>query len=540
MKSMDVFHECLTRCTREDEMQRLLREYRVLCSTGVWGKIEDLYRLWDLFRDGPFFLRGSAGGSLVLYLLGFTEFHPIDHGLLFERFVASTKSVGDIDIDVVPEQRPGLFRALAERFPGRVGRLSNRNYYREKSALRRLLRDELALCTRRQWDAFSGSVSEDQLREWKQLAQERYVGRFRHYSKHVGGVVVFDDPLVARQCVLSRFPEYLPQLLMDKYDIEKEGLFKMDLLNNHALGFLRSIDPTLRRLFDVKTDPRCADPLVFRMIQGGDTLGVLHGESPLLRRCFRVVRPKTIQEIGLCFALIRPMNRRFRDQILRGRSGWKDHRGNCFFDDDWIRQLAQQHGISLEEAELRRKTIRKSDRAHAMKGYGFCRAHALHYGLLIYTQCWHKYHRPLLFYRELMHDTQRRRGARMFAPWVYVLDALRRGIFFTDASPCQKKNSRPRWKMHPRRANALCPTTGTQSRLAPVPLLKQIEHTGMFASSAGMDVGVLDRAVAHSRIDTRGRSLVHYFDAQRMCFDDAVVDHTPQEKKNGLLFLDAE
>ena len=63
--------------------------------------------------------RGSAAGSLVAYSLGITDLDPIEHGLIFERFLnPARKSMPDIDVDFCIDGREDVYRYVAERYGG--------------------------------------------------------------------------------------------------------------------------------------------------------------------------------------------------------------------------------------------------------------------------------------------------------------------------------------------------------------------------------------------------------------------------------------
>src|SRR5690606_17157884 len=74
--------------------------------------------------------RGSSAGSLVCYCLGITEVDPIPHGLIFERFIDTTRSdLPDIDIDFPDTKREQVFTYLAEKYGSenvaRIGNISS-------------------------------------------------------------------------------------------------------------------------------------------------------------------------------------------------------------------------------------------------------------------------------------------------------------------------------------------------------------------------------------------------------------------------------
>jgi error-prone DNA polymerase len=84
--------------------------------------------------------RGSGAGSLVNYLLGISGVDPIEHELLFERFLSTERSsLPDIDIDVESARRHDIYRSIFKRYgSNRVTLLSMQSTYRGRGAVRDL------------------------------------------------------------------------------------------------------------------------------------------------------------------------------------------------------------------------------------------------------------------------------------------------------------------------------------------------------------------------------------------------------------------
>lgn len=61
--------------------------------------------------------RGSAAGSMVAYAMGITELDPLEHGLIFERFLNPERvSLPDIDVDFDPEGRLEVIDYCREKY----------------------------------------------------------------------------------------------------------------------------------------------------------------------------------------------------------------------------------------------------------------------------------------------------------------------------------------------------------------------------------------------------------------------------------------
>ena len=85
--------------------------------------------------------RGSCGSSLVCYLLGISHIDPVKYNISFARFINQYRdTLPDIDLDLPHYLRDEVFLKLFQKWGNKVARISNHNYYHEKSALRESLR----------------------------------------------------------------------------------------------------------------------------------------------------------------------------------------------------------------------------------------------------------------------------------------------------------------------------------------------------------------------------------------------------------------
>ena len=81
--------------------------------------------------------RGSAGDSIVAYCLGITKVDPIEHKLLFERFINEARALPDIDIDFDVNRREEVIQYLYRRYGvDHAAMVCNVITYRARSAVR--------------------------------------------------------------------------------------------------------------------------------------------------------------------------------------------------------------------------------------------------------------------------------------------------------------------------------------------------------------------------------------------------------------------
>jgi len=121
-------------------LKQLAHELEVIERTGL---AEFFLICWDLMRfcrdrSIPAQGRGSAGDSIVAYVLGITRVDPIRHELLFERFINEGRtSYPDVDIDFASSRREEVIQYVYERYgPEHTGMVCNVVTYRARSAVR--------------------------------------------------------------------------------------------------------------------------------------------------------------------------------------------------------------------------------------------------------------------------------------------------------------------------------------------------------------------------------------------------------------------
>jgi DNA polymerase-3 subunit alpha len=287
--------------------------------------------------------RGSGAGSVVAWALTITDLDPLEHGLLFERFLNPDRvSMPDFDIDFCETRRGEVIDYVQRRY-GRdqvaqiitfgkmkaravlkdVGRVLQMPYG-QTDRLSKLVPSHptdpwtLARTLGRGKDkdgkpypgepAFIAEVERDpKVRRLVDIALQ-LEGLPRHSSTHAAGVVIGDRPL-AQLVPLYRDPRSdMPVTQFEMKAVEKAGLVKFDFLGLKTLSVLdraatmledRGISIDWARL---PTD----DPAVYQLLAGGDTVGVFQFESEGMRRALNQVRPDCFADIVALGALYRP------------------------------------------------------------------------------------------------------------------------------------------------------------------------------------------------------------------------------------------
>jgi len=275
--------------------------------------------------------RGSAGGSLVAYLLNITNINPLKYNLLFERFLnpGRTKTLPDIDLDFTDRRRDEVINYVAQKY-GRdkvaqiitFGTMASRAVVRDVG---RALNYNYSFCDKiAKLIPFGYSLDETlaKIREFRELYQsdpkieklvnfaKKLEGCARHASTHACGVVISKEPL--DEIVPLQFPTQNDQNIVTQYEmhaIEDLGLLKMDFL---GLKNLTIIEDTLNKIYairhekvDIENIP-LDDKQAYKLLQKGDCIGVFQLESEGMRRYLKQLKPTEFEDIIAMVALYRP------------------------------------------------------------------------------------------------------------------------------------------------------------------------------------------------------------------------------------------
>jgi error-prone DNA polymerase len=311
---------------------RLQRELEVIEKTGL---AEFFLINWDLMqfareRGVPGQGRGSAADSIIAYVLGITRVDPIEHNLLFERFLhEGMTSTPDIDIDFSTEHREQVIQYVYEKYGWeRTGMVCNVVTFRPRMAIRQVGRalgfppdvvDRLARGVDRWFQDSSeigagmAGVPPERLdsRLWRHFLRlvDEVLGFPRHLSIHVGGMLVTGEPLVD---VVPVEPARMPGRVVvqfNKDDVEDLGLIKMDLLGLRTLSVVAETLELVERTTDSRPDLDTLpldDPAVFEMCAAADTIGIFQIESRAQMMTLPRTRPKTFNDLVVEVAIIRP------------------------------------------------------------------------------------------------------------------------------------------------------------------------------------------------------------------------------------------
>ena len=360
--------------------------------------------------------RGSAAGSLIIYLTGVGEVNPIEHDLLFERFVNPYRTeLPDIDIDVESARREEVYDDILKAFPrDRVTCVAMVDTYKARGAIREVGKalgfpdGEVDIVAKAFPQIGAARIREslEHLPELKRTSlargqldlifavAERLAGFPRHLALHPSGILIAPDDLTTRS-PLERSAAGFRMVQFDKDDVEALGLLKLDVIGirmlstmTHALG---EIKRTSGQDVDLDAIPR-DDDKTFELVRASRTLGCFQIESPGQRELLAKFQPDRWKDLIIDISLFRPgpvqsdmigpyLNRRhgFANPIYAHpamRPFLQESFGVIVYHEQVMRAIAVATGVDLGKADQIRRELSDPERLPAIRDWFFSAARA--------------------------------------------------------------------------------------------------------------------------------------------------------------------
>lgn len=375
--------------------------------------------------------RGSGAGSLVCHALDIATANPLDHSLLFERFLSRRReSLPDIDIDVESARRLECYDTIFERFgKERVAVTAMPETYRARRALRdtglalgiapadvdRIAKSFPHL---RAAD-ITGALAE--LPELRQLAAE--ADRFgplwelaegldslvHGMAMHPCGVVISDATLLDRLPVQPTPQGDYPMAMAAKEEIEALGNIKLDVLGVRMQSAMAhavvEIERTTGDHIDLD-DPEQVpldDVFAFKLIQESQTLGLFQLESPGQQDLLSRLQPRDPQDVIADISLFRPgpvaggMPERYITARHGGTPAYAhpdlepvlaDTYGVTIWHEQIIETLSVMTGCDRALAEIARRALGEKDRLPAIRDWFHGLARTRGYSAAVRDEVW--------------------------------------------------------------------------------------------------------------------------------------------------------
>src|SRR5438132_960819 len=376
---------------------------------------------WDIVRFCkehriPAQGRGSAADSIVAYVLDITKVDPIQHDLLFERFLTEdSRTMPDIDLDIATNDREEVIQYVYKKYG------------------------------------------------------ERYAAMVCNVVMLITALPLVDTVPIERATMPDR-----NVVQFDKRDVEDLGLVKMDLLGLRTLSLVKDavadIEARHGELLELGSLP-LDDPAVYDLICEVDTIGLFQVESRAQAQALPRVRPRNFADIVVEVAIIRPgpLQGNMVNPYIRRRQGrepvqyahpllepiLKETLGVILFQEQILRVAIAAAGFSPSAADLLRRAMsraRSSADMEKLRGpfvtgaaakgvddvtaneifrqiaafaeFGFCKSHAAAFALTAYHTAHLKLYYPAEFYVGLLNN----QPMGFYSPAVIAGDAKRHGV----------------------------------------------------------------------------------------------------------------
>lgn len=313
---------------------RIEKELRIIASKNLAGYFLQVSDISDFCKKEKILCqgRGSAANSVVCYSLGITAVDPIQHDLLFERFLSEKyERYPDIDIDLPSgDDREKVIQHVYEKFGRRgSGMTANVISYRGKSAVREVgkvfgfgtdVLDKLSRINSH-YETFKGEELQRRLlEEGFDQTKDRALRKFselyhrildfpRHLGQHSGGMVISFERL---DSIVPLEPASMVNrtiIQWDKDDCEALKIVKVDLLGLGMMAVLRDSIELISEhhgvdlsLYKVPHN----DPKVYEALQKGDTVGMFQVESRAQIAFLPKSKPANFYDLVVQVAIIRP------------------------------------------------------------------------------------------------------------------------------------------------------------------------------------------------------------------------------------------
>lgn len=286
-------------------------------------------------------VHNSAAGSLVAYALGITEIDPIEHGLIFERFLNPERvSMPDIDVDFDDARREEVIKYVTDKYgDDKVAQIVTFGLVKAKAAVKdaaRILGEPYAVGEKITKLVPPPIVGKDmslksvfnpddprygEAADMRKLYKDDPVakkvidtalgleGVTRQWGVHAAGVILSAETLTDHIPVLKRESDGAIITQFDQKTCETLGLLKMDFLGLRNLGIMDEAVKLIQAttgdeivLEDIPYD----DEKTFTLLARGETLGVFQLDSPPMRALLKSMRPDHFEDISAVLALYRP------------------------------------------------------------------------------------------------------------------------------------------------------------------------------------------------------------------------------------------
>jgi len=351
---------------------RLNYELEVICPKGYapYFLIMRDFIDWCEKNDTPTNTRGSAGGSLVSFVLGITSVDPLIYQLPFERFLNKDRpSPPDIDLDVADTKRQQMLYHIVDEYGKDAvaqictfGRMLARGSVRDTA---RVLGYEYAIGDRisklippgSQGFPMTINKALDTTPELKSLydsdpdakkildTARQIEGCARQISVHACAIVI--SPSTVNDFSPTQI-ETGGDKTITQYEMhacEDVGLIKFDILGIDNLSFLGQAVINVRKTKKIDVDLRrlpLDDRKTFDMLSKGHTMGVFQLSGEGMTKWLKELQPNRVEDLMAMVALYRPGPMAMIPEYIARKN---DPTKTTYFDPRMEKWLQKSYGL---------------------------------------------------------------------------------------------------------------------------------------------------------------------------------------------------
>jgi|TARA_R110000851_G_scaffold20226_2_gene61365 DNA polymerase-3 subunit alpha len=393
------------KANKKEYIDRAKEELKVIIELGF---VDYFLMVWDVIdfcekKDIPTGLgRGSAAGSLLLYLMGVTKIDPIEYGLYFERFVSKVRAKSqvvdgityldgnlmcDVDLDLCYYRRKEVIEYLEQKYEGRTSKILTFNTLSSKLLVKECgkIIGEMSESDVNQVSNMipkdAGQVfslqraydSEEDFQVWADEHRNIYevALKLRNLNKNkgvhpAGQLISFD--LLEESCPTELSSD---KAIVASFDMGYVSLsnVKLDLLGLRGVSV---VDDVCKAVGINMLDIDLNSPEIYRNLQDLTTPhGLFQIEADLAFQFTKKVKPKNLEELSGVLALARPGALAFVDQYAAYTNHGTYEPIHTFFDDilqptggvclyqEQLMRMVNKIGFSLDDSEQVRRCVGK-------------------------------------------------------------------------------------------------------------------------------------------------------------------------------------
>ena len=387
---------------------RLEEEYNLIVQKKFTRYFLIVHELVNWCKQNDIFVgcgRGSASGSLISFLLGITAIDPIQHNLLFSRFINKDRiDYPDIDIDFEHDKRHLIKQHLETMYgSSHIANVSSFNRMKARAVIKDVSRvfdvpfDEVNSLTNLIEDNDEHTGIQDAIDNHQEgeSFNKRYPevvkiakgleGQIRAYSAHAAALIVSKEPLEqSERCNLLRRKDVL-LINWEKDNAEYVGLMKLDALGLKLLSIFSETVKLIKENYNQTIDLdkiNIEDKAVLKEINVGNTVGLFQLGTPATTNLIEEMGIKKFNDLRDAVALVRPgiKNSGMTAEYIRRKHGgsWerkhemyeeitKDTYGVIVFQEQVMMVINKIAGLPYSTADKIRKIIgKKRDRKEFM------------------------------------------------------------------------------------------------------------------------------------------------------------------------------